>query len=60
MSFNSQTWLVQYERLKLDFQAKKKISMQIAAGDCQDFLGKISQLDYELSIMRESPMQYEL
>lgn len=60
MSFNSQTWLVQYDRLKQDFQAKKKISMQIPAGDCQEFLSKIAQLDHELSLMRESPMQYEL
>ncbi len=57
---DSYQWLQQYERLKTDFQGRRKFAPNLTNVDSKDMLERISALEKQLNIMRESPMEYEM
>ncbi len=58
---DEQAWTVAYNRVKTDYQQKKKFSPVIAATpDGKDLMDRLQALEKSLNMMKESPMEYEL
>lgn len=60
MDVDSHGWLVYYERLKRDFQDRKRLSNNIPLNEARELLDRIVDLEKDLNVMKESPMQYDL
>lgn len=60
MNIDAQDWIVDYDRVKREFQAQRRLSAQIPRDAAEDFLQRLTQLERELSVMRDSPMQYDM
>lgn len=60
MELDSQAWIEDYERLKNDFQRERKTSGSIGVEEIKNMIDRITTLEKELNIMKDSPMQYDL
>ncbi len=60
MDFDYQEWEKYYYRLRDDYQSRRKFSQQVSVHDLKDMNDRAIGLDKALSVMKGSPMQYEL
>ena len=59
-AIDEQQWIVLYNRIKADYQGKRKFTATLTPADGKDFLERMIQLEKSLNFMRESPMEYDL
>ena len=59
-TLDEQSWIVFYNRIKTDYQGKRKFSAIINSNDGKELLDRMAVLEKSLNVMKESPMEYDL
>ncbi len=54
---DDQNWIIVYNRVKSDYQQKRKFSALLPPNESKDLLDRMVMLEKSLNVMKDSPME---